>query len=98
MGMQGMFGDRLFSIFDKDGDDLLNKEEFVSGISRLFTTEFNKNVRIVFDLFDFDNDGFITAEDMRVLLSHLPIQSSNTEIITSKGSAKTQMRSAMYFL
>jgi len=31
-------------------------------------------MKIIFDLFDFDNDGVITKEDVIALLSHIPLQ------------------------
>jgi len=95
MGMQGMFGERLFSILDKDADEILSKEEFIEGLGRLFTSDFKQNVKIVFDLFDFDNDGFITSEDLLTLLSHIPISSINPEELNSTASNKSPKRNSM---
>ena len=63
----------MFNLFDKDKDDLLNKTEFVNGIERLFGNCFEDNVSLVYDLFDFDGDGKVSKEDMRILLSHVPL-------------------------
>ena len=43
------------------------------GIKRIFSNSFAENVQLIFELFDFDGDGFITKEDIRTLLSHVPL-------------------------
>jgi Ca2+-binding EF-hand superfamily protein len=30
-------------------------------------------VSLVFDIYDFDNDGYITKEDVRIILCYVPI-------------------------
>ncbi len=37
-------------------------------------------MRMVFDMYDFDNDGIISQEDIRLLLSWVPI----TQIVAEK--------------
>ena len=68
-----MIGERIFSLFDVDKDGFLKKAEFQSGLCRLFVSSFEENVKLVYDLFDFDSDEKITKEDIRTLLSHVPL-------------------------
>lgn len=63
----------MFNLFDADKDGFLGREEFQSGLCRLFGNTFEEKVRLVYDLFDFDLDGMITKEDIRTLLSHVPL-------------------------
>lgn len=63
----------MFNLFDKDNDGFLNKKEFKGGIDRLFAENFEDNLRLVYDLFDFDSDEKVSKEDMRILLSHVPL-------------------------
>ncbi len=76
MGLPGFICERLFTIIDTDKDDALSKPEFVAGVSRLFSNKFEDNVRLIFELFDFDANGFVSAEDLRILLSHVPLTSA----------------------
>jgi hypothetical protein len=39
----------------------------------LFSNNFDRNLQLVFEVLDFDNDGFISKEDVRVTLSHVPM-------------------------
>ena len=63
----------MFNLFDSDDDGFLAKDEFLSGLCKLFPNSFEEKVRLVYDLFDFDLDGVITKEDIRTLLSHAPL-------------------------
>ena len=47
--------------------------EFLAGTSRLFSNSFDDNLKLIFDMFDFDNDGVASKEDIRTLLSHVPL-------------------------
>lgn len=78
----------MFSLFDKDQNKFLNKEEFNYGFSRLFSNSFDDNCKFVFDLFDFDSDGKIGKKDIHILLSHIPpvqILDTITEGSTKEG-------------
>ena len=43
----------------------------------LFTESFNTLTKFIFSFYDFDQDGLITKEDVRVVLSYVPLQSQN---------------------
>ena len=73
MALPGLIGERVFTLFDYDKDGFLNKKEFEDGLSRLFGDYFEDNLEFVFDLFDFNHDGNVSKEDMRMLLSHVPL-------------------------
>ena len=73
MTLPGLIGERVFNLFDADRDGFLGKKEFMSGFYRLFSCTFEENLKLVYDLFDFDSDGKISKEDMRTLLSHVPL-------------------------
>ena len=63
----------MFRLFDLDHDSFLNAAEFINGTFRLFSSCFEDNVRLIFEIFDFDADGLISKEDIRTLLSHVPL-------------------------
>jgi len=63
----------LFNLFDVDGDEYLAEEEFKRGMKRLFGQNIREYMKLVYDLFDFDLNGKVSKEDIRTLLSHVPL-------------------------
>ena len=79
-------------LFDLDRDTYLTRAEFIRGISRLFNNNFSENVKLVFAMFDFDSDGIATKEDIRTLLSHVPLSEilGNMNLIVRKEGQYTK--------
>eukprot|EP00826_Nyctotherus_ovalis_P049919 TRINITY_DN6069_c0_g4_i3.p1 TRINITY_DN6069_c0_g4~~TRINITY_DN6069_c0_g4_i3.p1 ORF type:complete len:652 (-),score=187.44 TRINITY_DN6069_c0_g4_i3:687-2642(-) len=71
-----MIAERLFTVFDCDSDSYLNSEEFVYSLIQFYSREFSTKLKLVFALYDFDADGYVSKEDVRLLLSYVPIKSS----------------------
>jgi Ca2+-binding EF-hand superfamily protein len=63
----------MFNLFDLDKDGFLKKKEFQDGLGKLFAQTFEENLKLVFELFDFDSNGRVSKEDIRTLLSHVPL-------------------------
>lgn len=40
---------------------------------KIYYASFDTQVKLVFEIYDFDRDGFITPEDVRIILSYVPI-------------------------
>ena len=72
--------EKLFSALDTDNDGLLSGREFVEGLQDLYMGDFETTLEIIFNLLDFDKDGKINKDDVRVLLSYLPIKTDNSPI------------------
>lgn len=73
-GLPGIINDRLFEVFDKNKNGYLDPTEFLQGMVTLFTSNFEESVKFIFNFYDFDKDGLITKEDIRVVMSYVPIQ------------------------
>ena len=73
MLLPGLIGERIFNLFDSNKDGFLGRKDFQEGLCRLFECTFEENIRLIYDLFDFDSDGKISKEDIRILLSHVPL-------------------------
>lgn len=39
----------------------------------LFTESYEKMLKFIFNLYDFDKDSYISKEDIRVVLSYIPL-------------------------
>lgn len=77
----------MFALFSASQKEFLGQKEFVDGACRLFNSNFDDNLAFVFRIFDFDNDGYITKEDIRIVLSHVPLAQILQE---SKGGKKKE--------
>lgn len=75
--LPGIILDRLFSVFDKNKNQFIDLDEFMIGMMTLFTENFNVLVTFIFNFYDFDKDGIITKEDMRTVLSYIPLNTNN---------------------
>lgn len=71
--MPGLIGERVTSILDANNDGYAKKEEFIEGACLLLSQSFEDNIKLVFQIYDFDKDNLISTEDIRTLLSHVPL-------------------------
>ena len=60
-------------MLDKNKNDYLDITEFTEGMTTLFYDSVDKMEKFIFDLYDFDKDGLISKEDVRVVLSYIPL-------------------------
>ena len=44
---------------------------------KLFTGQYDSLISFIFNLYDFDKDGFISKEDIRIVLSYVPLEVDN---------------------
>ena len=71
--LPGLISERLFSVFDSSGSGYLSLNDFIENMLTLFSSNFEKLLQFILKFYDFDNDGKITKEDVRVVLSYVPI-------------------------
>ena len=71
--LPGMLGERFFHVMDSDQDGYLSNQEFMEGFLRLYCSNFDDKILLIFEIYDFDHDGFITKDDIATILNSLPI-------------------------
>ena len=86
--LPGIIGDRLFHVFNKKNREYINLNEFSSGMKNLFCEDFDVTLKFIFDFYDYDNNGKINKEDIRVILSYITLDDDV--------SAKTPMKNLSY--
>ena len=81
--LPGIISERLFTVFDKDKDGVLSSSEFVTGMRILFsqTETFDSLSKFIFNFYDFRSCGKIKKEDVRVVLSYVPLQKGDLDSI-----------------
>jgi Ca2+-binding EF-hand superfamily protein len=71
--------EKLFKSFMKSSKQGLCEEEFVENFFKLYMGSFEETTTIIFNLLDFDKDGIIKKEDVKIILSYLPLNDTNEE-------------------
>ena len=74
--LPGIIGDRLFGVFDTNNDGVLEFKEFIKGMKLLFCGNYEQSLHFIFDFYDFDHNGKINKEDIRVVLSYITLADS----------------------
>ena len=68
-----MLGERFFAVMDLNNDNYVDHREFLTGLLRIYCSTFEQRTKFVFDIYDFDGDGFISKEDISAILSYMPV-------------------------
>ncbi|KAF1780263.1 EF-Hand 1, calcium-binding site [Phytophthora cactorum] len=66
-----MVADRLYDVFDRDGNGQIDFSELASGLSVLCKGARDAKVRAAFRLYDFNEDGFISLDEMKRYLTSI---------------------------
>ena len=72
--------EKLFNSFASSSQqEGLKEEEFVKGFFELYMGSFKETTKVIFNLLDFDKDGIIKKEDVKIILSYLPLNDVSEE-------------------
>ena len=71
--------EKLFMSFTKSSTQGLCEEEFVDNFFKLYMGSFEETTNVIFNLLDFDKDGIIKKDDVKIVLSYLPLNEQNDE-------------------
>ncbi len=82
---------RLFSLFDADNSGSIDVKEFMLGLSNFASDDKEKRVRFCFLLYDEDNNGFITENELVSVLMANHMAADPQQVVRK---AKTIMRQA----
>ena len=71
--LPGLISERLFSVFDSKNKGYLTSNDFTSSMIKLFSGDYEQLLHFIFNFYDFDKDNRITKEDIRIVLSYVPL-------------------------
>ena len=105
--LPGIISEKLFSCFDKDKDGILNLTEFTTGMQSLFSQNesFDSLAKFIFNLYDFNSTGIIKKDDVRVVLSYVPLQNDissnikdNVELVNDKFEDRVESQEQLFHI
>ena len=70
--LPGILGERFFAVLDLNNDAYLDYREFLTGLIKIYCSNFDQKTKLVFDIYDFDGDGFISKDDISTVLAYMP--------------------------
>ncbi|CEM02918.1 unnamed protein product [Vitrella brassicaformis CCMP3155] len=70
--LPGMLGERLFAVFDKDKNEGIDFQEFFTGLALIYHGSPDEKKKFLFDMYDLDENGYITREELYTMLTHIP--------------------------
>lgn len=82
--LPGLLGERLFAVLDTNQNNYLDKDEFLNGMLTFYCSDFDEKIKIIFKIYDFDNDGLVTQTDIITIISCMPV----THSVNVRGEGK----------
>ena len=65
--------------------DVMQQGSFLTNLTKIFVSDFDTRLRFTFNMYDFDNDGLISHEDVQMVLYDIFIDLSY-QMATSKAN------------
>jgi Ca2+-binding EF-hand superfamily protein len=68
IGMPYLVSDKIYKLFSRE-ENSIDLNTFLAGMKRLYNSSLEESIKTIFNLLDFDNDGYIIPQDVRLLVS-----------------------------
>jgi Ca2+-binding EF-hand superfamily protein/predicted Ser/Thr protein kinase len=70
--LPGMMGERLFAVFDRDGNGSIDFPEFLTGLGMIYHGTMEDKQKFLFDMYDLDGNGEVSKDELFTMLSYIP--------------------------
>ena len=84
--LPGVIGDRLFAVMDVNRDGEIVEHHFIANLILIFMSDLATKLKLTFNIYDFNFDGKVSREEVRMILSYIPFEHENK----SKEEAKME--------
>ena len=72
---------KLFSLFDIEQTKTITKMQFIEGMNKLyFPANEQERLKLIFDFYDFNHDGLVCKNDVKLILLHFHMKNNNCEL------------------
>ena len=72
--------EKVFTVLDEDKDGFLSSKEFILGMNKLYNGSYEDTIQLIFDILDFNHDGYIEKDDVKMILSLLPLKTDRSKV------------------
>lgn len=55
-------------------EEHVQEVRFIENFIKIFIGDLDQKMKFTFEMYDFDGDGFITPEDVRIMMSYMPFK------------------------
>lgn len=89
INLPGILADRFYAQVGNGSktDARIVQDKFVSCMQTIYNSSLEDKMRLTFEMFDFDCDGKISADDVRLVLSYIPfVRRENSSLTVSDSS------------
>lgn len=83
--LPGIIGERFFAVLDLNSSGYVDLREFVHGLFKVYYSDTETKLKFAFDMYDFDRDGYIIQDDVRLILSHVPTENTIVGNVAREG-------------
>lgn len=84
--LPGIINDRFYKLMINKETKVINQHSFIATLTKIFMSKLETRMKVTFDMYysltiylllyryDFDNDGRISMNDIRLVFSYIPLQ------------------------
>jgi|LauGreSBDMM110SN_4_FD.fasta_scaffold336809_1 Ca2+-binding EF-hand superfamily protein len=70
--LNGLLGERLFAQFNKSSTDLINFDDFITGLAIVCRGNKDEKIHFLFQMYDVNTNNMVNKQELEVLLNHIP--------------------------
>jgi hypothetical protein len=96
--LPGIIGERFFAAMDSNQTGYIDLKCFVRGFFKVYYSSVEDKMKLSFEIYDFDTDGYIDKEDVRLVMSHIPVDSAVKKEMEGEGRFTQENGGNMAFL
>eukprot|EP00347_Sterkiella_histriomuscorum_P020731 403336692 len=78
--LPGIIAERFFALLDINKNGFISFQDFMNKLLMLFHSSLQEKLHSIFQMYDFDNDGEVHKEDVKIILSHMPLVKEDESI------------------